>query len=250
MQAELSDRAPDGAVLEVRGIEFAFESGRVLNRVSLSVRAGDFLVLLGPNGSGKSTLVKVALGLLEPEGGAATLFGFPARDARAREKVGYVPQRAAISSRVPATVAEVVLTGRVHGSPFGVFRRADREAAAKALDRVGLAHLAGRRIGELSGGEQQRVLIARALVSDPRLIVLDEPTAGVDKESQSRFAEILRDLNASGVTIMMVAHDVGAVGPSLTRVVALHQGHLDEIPLEEAREQIGMFVEDHPVGGH
>ena len=238
------------AVLDVREIEFAFESGRVLNGVSLSVRAGDFLVLLGPNGSGKSTLVKVALGLLEPAGGTAALFGFPAREARAREKVGYVPQRAAISSRVPATVAEVVLTGRVHGSPFGVFRRADREAAAKALDRVGLAHLAGRRIGELSGGEQQRVLIARALVSDPRLLVLDEPTAGVDKESQSRFAEILRDLNASGVTIVMVAHDVGAVGPYLTRVVALHQGHLDEIPLEEAREQIGMFVEDHPAGGH
>ena len=250
MQPELSDRMANDAVLDVREIEFAFESGRVLNGVSLSVRAGDFLVLLGPNGSGKSTLVKVALGLLEPAGGTAALFGFPAREARAREKVGYVPQRAAISSRVPATVAEVVLTGRVHGSPFGVFRRADREAAAKALDRVGLAHLAGRRIGELSGGEQQRVLIARALVSDPRLLVLDEPTAGVDKESQSRFAEILRDLNASGVTIVMVAHDVGAVGPYLTRVVALHQGHLDEIPLEEAREQIGMFVEDHPAGGH
>jgi zinc transport system ATP-binding protein len=247
---ELSDRAPTDAVLDVREIEFAFESGRVLNGVSVAVQPGDFLVLLGPNGSGKSTLVKVALGLLEPAGGTTTLFGFPARDARAREKVGYVPQRAAISSRVPATVAEVVLTGRVHGSPFGVFRRADRDAAAKALDRVGLAHLAGRRIGELSGGEQQRVLIARALVSDPRLLVLDEPTAGVDKESQSRFAEILRDLNASGVTIMMVAHDVGAVGPYLTRVVALHQGHLDEIPLEEAREQIGMFVEDHPAGGH
>ncbi len=250
MQAELSDRAPNGAVLEVREIEFAFESGRVLNAVSLVVRPGDFLVLLGPNGSGKSTLVKVALGLLEPAMGSATLFGLPARDPRAREKVGYVPQRAAISSRVPATVAEVVLTGRVHGSPFGLFRRADREAASKALDRVGLAHLAGRRIGELSGGEQQRVLIARALVSDPRLLVLDEPTAGVDKESQSRFAEVLRDLNASGVTIVMVAHDVGAVGPHLTRVVALHQGHLDEIPLEEAREQIGMFVEDHPSGGH
>jgi zinc transport system ATP-binding protein len=250
MQAELIDDLADDVVLAVRDVVFAFESGRVLNGVSLAVRRGDFLVLLGPNGSGKSTLVKVALGLLEPAAGTATLFGLPARDPRAREKVGYVPQRAAISSRVPATVAEVVLTGRAHGSPFGVFRRADREATSRALDRVGLAHLARRRIGELSGGEQQRVLIARALVSDPRLLVLDEPTAGVDKESQSRFAEILRDLKASGVTIVMVAHDVGAVGPHLTRVVALHQGHLDEIPLEEAREQIGMFVEDHPAGGH
>jgi zinc transport system ATP-binding protein len=249
MQAAMTGPVQGDAVLEVRDVVFAFESGRVLNGVSLAVRPGDFLILLGPNGSGKSTLMKVALGTLEPASGSATLFGLPSRDPRAREKVGYVPQRAAISSRVPATVAEVVLTGRAHGSPFGVFTRADRAATARALHRVGLAHLAGRRIGELSGGEQQRVLIARALVSDPQLLVLDEPTAGVDKESQERFAEILRDLNGSGVTIVMVAHDVGAVGPYLTRVVALHQGHLDEIPPEEVRDQIGMFVEDHP-GGH
>ncbi|MGH2785091.1 MAG: metal ABC transporter ATP-binding protein [Actinomycetota bacterium] len=237
------------AVLSVRDVVFAFESGRILDGVSLEIHTGDFAVLLGPNGSGKSTLVRVALGLLEPLSGSARLFGLPARDPRAREPVGYVPQRAAISARVPATVSEVVLTGRAHGSPFGVFGRTDRAATASALERVGLGHLAGRRIGELSGGEQQRVLIARALVADPKLLVLDEPTAGVDKASQQRFAETLRDLNASGVTIVMVAHDVGPVGSSLTRVVALHQGHLDEIPLAEVREQIGMFVEDHP-GGH
>jgi zinc transport system ATP-binding protein len=249
MQAGMNRAGANGAVLAVREVVFSFESGRVLNGVSMEVRPGDFMVLLGPNGSGKSTLVKVALGLLEPVSGSATLFGLPARNPRAREPVGYVPQRAAISSRVPATVSEVVLTGRAHGSPFGVFGRADRAATTSALERVGLAHLASRRIGELSGGEQQRVLIARALVSDPRLLVLDEPTAGVDKASQELFAETLRDLNASSVTILMVAHDVGAVGPHLTRVVALHQGHLDEIPLAEVREQIGLFVEDHP-GGH
>jgi zinc transport system ATP-binding protein len=237
------------SVLAVRDVVFSFESGRVLNAVSLEVGEGDFLVLLGPNGSGKSTLVKVALGLLEPVSGSAILFGSPARDPRARQRVGYVPQRAAISARVPATVSEVVLTGRAHGSPFGLFGREDRDATSAALERVGLAHLRDRRIGELSGGEQQRVLIARALVSDPRLLVLDEPTAGVDKASQERFAETLRDLNDSGVTIVLVAHDVGPVGPYLTRVVALHQGHLDEIPVEEVKAQTGMFVEDHP-GAH
>ncbi|MGH2728463.1 MAG: metal ABC transporter ATP-binding protein [Actinomycetota bacterium] len=247
MQAELSDSS-NGAVLAVREVVFAFESGRVLNGVSLSVGLGDFLLLLGPNGSGKSTLVKVALGLLEPVSGSASLFGRPAGDPRAREQVGYVPQRAAISSRVPATVAEVVVAGRARGTPWGVFSRGDHAAAAAALERVGLAHLATRRIGELSGGEQQRVLIARALAADPRLLVLDEPTAGVDKESQQRFAEILRDLNRAGVTIVLVAHDVGAVGPFLTRVVALHQGHLDEITIDEVRAQVGMFVEDHPGG--
>ena len=250
MRAELSNAPSSGVVLDVRDVVFAFESGRVLNGVSLSVAPGDLLVLLGPNGAGKSTLVKVALGLLEPVSGTAMLFGRPARDPRARERVGYVPQRAAISSRVPATVEEVVLAGRARGTPFGVFRRADRAAAREALERVGLAHLAGRRIGELSGGEQQRVLIARALAAGPTLLVLDEPTAGVDKESQQRFAEILRDLNRSGVAIVLVAHDVGAVGPYLTRVVALHQGHLDEIPPEEVRKQVGLFVEDHPGGAH
>jgi zinc transport system ATP-binding protein len=249
MQAELSDRTSESA-LAVRDVVFAFESGRVLNGVGLEVRPGDFLVLLGPNGSGKSTLVRVALGLLEPVSGSAALFGLPARDPRAREQVGYVPQRAAISSRVPATVEEVVLAGRARGSPFGIFTRADREAATRALERVGLSHLARRRIGELSGGEQQRVLIARALAADPALLVLDEPTAGVDKESQHRFAEILHDLNRSGVTIVLVAHDVGPVGPYVSRVVALHQGHLDEIPLDEVRAQVGMFVEDHPGGAH
>ncbi len=247
MRAELSAPA-NGAVLAVRDVVFAFESGRVLNGVSLAVGGGDFLVLLGPNGSGKSTLVKVALGLLAPVSGSATLFGLPAGDPRAREQVGYVPQRAAISSRVPATLEEVVVAGRARGAPWGLFTRADHQAAEHALDRVGLAHLARRRIGELSGGEQQRVLIARALAADPRLLVLDEPTAGVDKESQQRFAEILRDLNRAGVTIVLVAHDVGALGPFLTRVVALHQGHLDEIAIDEVRAQVGMFVEDHPGG--
>jgi zinc transport system ATP-binding protein len=147
---------------------------------------------------------------------------------------------------VPATVEEVVVAGRAHGSPFGLFTAEDRHAATRALERVGLAHLAARRIGELSGGEQQRALIARALAADPQLLVLDEPTAGVDRESQERFAEVLGDLHASGVTIVLVAHDVGAVGQFLTRVVALHQGHLDEIPPEEIRAQVGMYVEDHP----
>ncbi|MBI4730415.1 MAG: metal ABC transporter ATP-binding protein [Acidobacteria bacterium] len=236
--------ASAGPALELRGVSFAYESGSILGGIDLRVAAGEFALLVGANGSGKTTLLRVAIGLLAPAAGEARLFGLPAGDLGARARLGYVPQRAAISPRVPATVLEVVAAGRAH-SPYGFFRRADRAAAERALGRVGLARLSGRRIGELSGGQQQRVLIARALASDPALLVLDEPTAGVDRASQERFAEVLGALNRDGVTVFMVAHDLGAVAGSLTRVLALHQGHIDEVPVAEARERVGVFLEDH-----
>jgi zinc transport system ATP-binding protein len=233
--------------IELRDVSFSYESGRVLHDVSLKVERDDYLLLLGANGSGKSTLLKVALGLLEPSSGEVRLFGRPARDPRARGRVGYVPQRAAISARVPATVGEVVVAGRAGRSALRGYSRADKEAAARALERVGLPRSIRRRVGELSGGQQQRVLIARALANEPALLILDEPTAGVDRDSQVQFARVLRELHASGVTIVVVAHDLGALGRDLSRVLALHQGHLDEISVEQARAQVGMFVEDHPA---
>jgi zinc transport system ATP-binding protein len=192
-------------------------------------------------------LLKVALGLLQPTAGEVRLFGMPVTDARARGRVGYVPQRAAVSARVPATVAEIVVAGRAGRSLLGPYTRGDREAAAQALDRVGMKAFLRRRIGELSGGQQQRVLIARALANEPAVLILDEPTAGVDRDSQVQFARVLRQLHASGVTIVVVAHDLGALGRDVTRVLALHQGHIDEISVEQARAQIGLFVEDHPA---
>jgi zinc transport system ATP-binding protein len=239
----------DQPLIELRSVSFSYETGRVLVDVSLKINPKDYVVLLGANGSGKSTLLKVAVGLLKPTTGTALLFGRPATDTRARERVGYVPQRAVISSRLPATVLEVVLAGRAAQRRFGGFTRSERQQALRALERVGMQDFARRRIGELSGGQQQRVLIARALVSDPELLILDEPTAGVDRDSQIAFARVLRELNRSGVAIVIVAHDLGAVAPDVRRVLALHQGHIDEISLEEARERVGMFVEDHPGHG-
>jgi zinc transport system ATP-binding protein len=239
----------DQPLIELHSVSFSYETGRVLTDVSLKIMPMDYVVLLGANGSGKSTLLKVAVGLLKPTSGTALLFGRPATDARARERVGYVPQRAVISSRLPATVLEVVLAGRAAQRRFGGFTRTERQQALRALERVGMQDFARRRIGELSGGQQQRVLIARALVSDPELLILDEPTAGVDRDSQIAFARVLRELNADGVAIVIVAHDLGAVAPDVRRVLALHQGHIDEISLEEARERVGMYVEDHPGHG-
>jgi zinc transport system ATP-binding protein len=233
--------------IDLRHVSFSYESGRVLHEVSLTIEPHDFLLLVGANGSGKSTLLKVALGLLQPTAGEVRLFGMPATDARARGRVGYVPQRAAVSARVPATVAEIVVAGRAGRSLLGPYTRGDREAAARALGRVGMKAFLRRRIGELSGGQQQRVLIARALANEPAVLILDEPTAGVDRDSQVQFARVLRQLHASGVTIVVVAHDLGALGRDVTRVLALHQGHIDEISVEQARAQIGLFVEDHPA---
>lgn len=235
-------------LIELQAVSFSYESGLVLNDVTLAIKPKDYVVLLGANGSGKTTLLKVALGLLRPTSGKALLFGRAAGDPRAREKVGYVPQRAVISSRLPATVLEVVLAGRAAKRRFGGFTRTEREQAVLALERVGLAEFAQRRIGELSGGQQQRVLIARALVSDPELLILDEPTAGVDRDSQIRFAQVLRALNRDGVAVVIVAHDLGAVGRDVKRVLALHEGHVDEISLEEAKELVGISHEHHP--GH
>lgn len=235
-------------LIELDGVSFAYESGRVLSDVTLSIKPQDYVVLLGANGSGKTTLLKVVLGLLKPTSGRVSLFGGPATEPRARERIGYVPQRAVISSRLPATVLEVVLAGRAAKRRFGGFARDEREQAVRALERVGLAEFARRRIGELSGGQQQRVLIARALASDPELLILDEPTAGVDRDSQIRFAQVLRALNQEGVAIVIVAHDLGAVAGDVKRVLAVHQGHIDEISLDEAKELVGITHEHHP--GH
>jgi zinc transport system ATP-binding protein len=240
---------PDSPLIELQSVTFSYESGRVLSDVSLAILPRDYVILLGANGSGKTTLLKVAVGLLRPTSGTVLLFGRPAADPRARERLGYVPQRAVISSRLPATVLEVVLAGRAGQRRFGGFTRSDRKVALEALERVDMTAFARRRIGELSGGQQQRVLIARALASQPQLLILDEPTAGVDRESQLRFAEVLRALNRDGVAIVIVAHDLGAVGRDVRRVLALHQGHIDEISIEEARERVGVFVEDHPGHG-
>ncbi len=222
------------SALEMERVSFSYGGEAVLSDVNLIVHQGDFLLLVGGNGSGKTTLVRVALGILENQRGTVRLFGQHHSHPGARRRVAYVPQRSGISSKAPATAIEAVAAGRAVMGCLGLIRREDREAAMGALERVGLAHVARRRVGELSGGEHQRVMIARALVADASLLVLDEPGAGVDRAARHRLAELLGSLHEEGTTIILVAHDVGMMGPHLTRAVVLHEGHLDDIALEVA----------------
>ena len=212
-----------GPALVARNVSFAYGADPVLVDVGLTVARGEFAALTGPNGSGKSTLLRILLGLLVPQRGEVRVFG-EAPDARHdRWRVGYVSQRPRIAPDLPATVAEVVTAGRLAKQGWWRWpRRADREAVDHALEAVALTDVRGRRLADLSGGQQQRVLIAKALAADPELLVLDEPIAGVDVESQTRFRDSLVHLVKShGAAVLLVSHELGAVADDLDHVVVL-----------------------------
>jgi zinc transport system ATP-binding protein len=198
----------------------------VLTGVDLDVFASDVVAVLGPNGSGKSTLVKGVLGIAERDG-EVLVFGTPADDFREHHRIGYVPQRHTLSGSVKATVGEVVSSGRL--ARRGLWRpssASDRAAVARAIDVVGLADRAGTDVAKLSGGQQRRVLIARALAGEPDVLVMDEPTAGVDARAQHGLAEVLTRLVQHGVTMLLVTHDLGPVTDLVTRVVVVDEGRI------------------------
>ncbi|MGC4814860.1 metal ABC transporter ATP-binding protein [Micromonospora sp. DT228] len=204
-----------------------YDGRPVLRDISLTVTAGEVVAVLGANGSGKSTLIRAVLGLVPLSAGSVALFDRPLRRFRQWARIGYVPQRLGAGGGVPATVREVVASGRL--ARRGVFRppgRADRAAVDTALLAVGLADRAGDPVATLSGGQQQRTLIARALAGQPELLVLDEPTAGVDAASQEAFAAALRDFVAGGGTVLLVAHELGPLRPVISRAVVVHEGRI------------------------
>ncbi|GAA3034153.1 metal ABC transporter ATP-binding protein [Streptosporangium longisporum] len=197
----------------------------VLRGIDLSVEPGEAVAVLGANGSGKSTLVRALLGLVPLSGGRTLLYGSPPDRFREWWRIGYVPQRLSVGGGVPTTIREVVASGRISRQrrlrPTGA---ADREATMRALETVGLADRASDPVQSLSGGQQQRVLIARALAGEPDTFVMDEPTAGVDSESQLLLAETLSVLVARGKTVLLVAHELGPLEPLITRAVVLRHG--------------------------
>jgi zinc transport system ATP-binding protein len=214
-------------VIELEHGVVGYDDRPVLHDVSLTVDAGDVVAILGANGSGKSTLVRAALGMLPLTAGTLRLFGTPLARFRQRSRIGYVPQRVGAASGVPATVTEVVSSGRL--SRRGLLRPArpaDRSAVEEAIATVGLTDRRREPVAMLSGGQQQRVLIARALATEPDLLVLDEPTAGVDAASQVAFAAAISRFIASGGTVLVVAHELGPLQDLVSRAVVLHHGRV------------------------
>jgi len=212
-------------LVELRGVSFAYEAVPVLEDVTLAVEYCDFLGIIGPNGGGKTTLLKVMLGLLAPGRGEVRLFGEPIERFDAWHRLGYVPQKLVFDPTLPATVEEVVTTGlAARGGLFSRPSRAERERAGDALVLVGMDRHRAARIGRLSVGQQQRVLIARALVTDPEILVLDEPTGGVDPEAQASFYALLQILNRErGVTLVLVSHELAVVARAVTKVACLNR---------------------------
>jgi zinc transport system ATP-binding protein len=203
-------------------VSFAYPGGPpVLHDVDLAVEEGEFVAIAGPNGGGKTTLLRIALGLERPQSGTALLFGEPAVHAGQRRRIGYLAQRSQLGIESPVTVQEVVSAGRVPRiGVIGRMDRIDRARVREAIERVGLEGLAGRPIATLSGGQQQRALIAKALAGEPTLLVLDEPTAGVDVDAQEALAALLDELHRElGATVVLVSHEFGAVERYVERLV-------------------------------
>ena len=218
----------DEPLLEAQGLAFSYGRDLVLDGVDLAVASGEFVALVGPNGSGKSTLLRILLGLAQPAAGSVKLFGRPPAQLDERWRLGYVPQRATVPDHLPATVHEVVAAGCLSRRGWRKGLRAeDHDAVDHALESVALTERADDPLRELSGGQQQRVLIAKALVSEPDLLILDEPVAGVDTESQTRFRDALVHLvEAHGSGVLLVSHELGAVANDLDRVLVLRQGSI------------------------
>jgi zinc transport system ATP-binding protein len=236
-------------VVALRGGSVAYDGRTAVVGVDLVVSAGEVVALLGANGSGKSTVVRAVVGLLPLVSGTLELFGTPRDRFREWTRLGYVPQRGGATTGVPATVREVVATGRLARS--GLRRRSadDRRAVESSLATVGLADRARDSVGTLSGGQQQRVLIARALTCEPELLVLDEPTAGVDLASQAALAQTLRTLVERGTTVVLVAHELGPMHPLITRAVTMSEGRVlhDGPPPEPDHLHLHDPEHAHPV---
>ncbi|MFZ0140302.1 MAG: metal ABC transporter ATP-binding protein [Aeromicrobium sp.] len=212
-------------VLAVRDASVTLEGRAVLRHVDLDVAEGETVALLGANGSGKSTLVRAAVGLVPIDTGQVELFGTPLAKFREWRRLGYVPQQSRAAAGVPATVQEVVMSGRLSRRPIaGLARQSDHDAVTGAVARVGLVDRMRSPLAELSGGQQQRVLIARALAGDADLLVMDEPTSGVDHDNQESLAELIGGLVNDGASVLLVAHELGPMRTLVDRVVVLGDG--------------------------
>ncbi|NLO41700.1 MAG: ABC transporter ATP-binding protein [Bacteroidales bacterium] len=208
--------------IHIENLNVYYGQTPAITNVCLDVSEGEYLGIIGPNGGGKSTLLKAVLGLIPISSGTITLYG--KSPIRNRTCIGYVPQFALLNRKFPISLFEVVLTGRLKQglTPFFRFSEKDKESAYALLEKVGIADLANRQVSNLSGGEFQRMLIARALASNPKLLLLDEPTSSVDAFSREQIYSLLAELNKS-ITIVLVTHDLFAVSSQVHRLACLNR---------------------------
>lgn len=204
----------------MRNLSFSYDAREILSDVDLTIYSSDSICIVGPNGGGKTTLVKLVLGLLRPDIGTVRVFGQKPEDAKRR--IGYVPQYAEYDKQFPISVKEVVCMGQLGNSLTGRYCKKDWELTMNALEQVGLSHYATHSFSALSGGQRQRVLIARALAAGGDILILDEPTANIDHESELHLFEILEELN-HGMTILMVTHDVAFASKFFKRIACVNR---------------------------
>jgi zinc transport system ATP-binding protein len=228
----------EDSIVEIKNVWFAYNGQTVLEDVSLDIRQGDFIAMIGPNGGGKTTLLKLMLGLLKPDQGSIRILGDPAE--KASHHIGYVSQDVHINRRFPITAIDVVLMGKLEPDKrWGRSSTQNRQEALDALERMEIKAFADSKIGELSGGQSQRVYIARALVTQPKVLLLDEPTASIDAKGQTEFYRMLKSLNKD-ITILVVSHDLVAISTYVKSVACinkrLHHHHQAEITGEMLEE--------------
>ena len=239
-------------LIAARAVSFGYDDRVVVDRLDLSVGVGEVVALLGPNGSGKSTLVKGLFGLVPRLGGTIEVEGKVGDASTDHARIGYVPQRHSLAQSVRSTVSEVVAAGRLPHRPWWQpATRSDRDLVARAIEAVGLSDRAHAEVSTLSGGQQRRVLIARALAGQPALLVMDEPTAGVDHANQLVLADVIARLAANGTAMLVVTHELDVLAGVVTRIVCLDGGHIDFDGDPEAYAA-HLAEADHPHihGGH
>jgi zinc transport system ATP-binding protein len=235
----------DNPAISLRGVDFSYDAQPILTDVSFDLRDGEYAAVIGPNGGGKTTLLKLILGLLPPSRGTVRVFGVG--PATARKRIGYMPQHPGLDPDFPVTVMDVVLMGRLGlGRKIGFFQRRDREAAEKALEEVRCGDCRNRPFSALSSGQRQRVLIARALASDPKLLMLDEPTSFLDPSVQEDLHELLHRLNER-LTLIVVSHDVAFVSKYVEKVVCVNRSVALHPTAEVGGEIMSMLYGDTDV---